>query len=174
MTTADVSVRVGWADDAAGIAGVQVRAWQQEYADLLPPLDPADVAAAWQAALAAPKDARNRVLVALDRATVRGFAVVQPSPDPDADPVSDGELTELSVDPEHQRQGHGSRLVHAAMDTLRADRFDRALVWLASTDDARRGFLVAAGFEADGAHRELDLHGDGTVTVKQIRLHAGL
>ena len=34
--TADVSVRVGWADDAAGIAEVQVRAWRKEYADLLP------------------------------------------------------------------------------------------------------------------------------------------
>ena len=33
--TADVSVRVGWADDAAGIADVQVRAWRREYADLL-------------------------------------------------------------------------------------------------------------------------------------------
>lgn len=171
---ADVSVRIGWADDAAGIAAVQVRVWAEEYADQLPALDEADVAAAWSNALASPKDARNRVLVALERATVRGFAVTQPSPDPDADPVADGELTELDVDPEHQRAGHGSRLVHAAMDTLRADRFTRALVWLATTDDVRRGFLTAAGFEPDGAHRELDLHGDGTVTLKQVRLHASL
>jgi MoxR-like ATPase len=33
---ADVSVRVGWADDAPAIARVQVAAWQQLYADLLP------------------------------------------------------------------------------------------------------------------------------------------
>ena len=172
--TADVSVRVGWPDDAPGIAQVQVRAWREEYSDLLPPMDPVDVAEAWHASLAVPKDARNRVLVALDRNSVRGFAITQPSPDPDADPLSDGEITELTVDPEHVREGHGSRLVHAAVDTLRADRFTRALVWLGSADDVRRSFLTDAGFAPDGAHRELDLHGDGTVTVKQVRLHAAL
>ncbi len=172
--TADVSVRVGWADDAPGIADVQVRAWQAEYADLLPPMDPEQVAGAWRSALLAPQDARNRLLVALDRNAVRGFAITQPSPDPDADPVADGEIGELTVDPEHLGEGHGSRLVHAAVDTLRADRFTRALVWLASTDDVRRRFLTDAGFAPDGAHRELDLHGDGRVTVRQVRLHARL
>ena len=49
-----------------------------------------------------------------------------------------------------------------------------ALVWVGSTDDARRAFLTEAGFAPDGAHRELDLHGDGTVRVKQVRLHADL
>ena len=49
--TADVSVRVGWADDALGIAEVQVHAWQQEYSGVLPPMDPTDVAAAWQASI---------------------------------------------------------------------------------------------------------------------------
>src|SRR3954447_10243323 len=78
--SADVSVRVGWADDAPGIAGVQVRAWRRQYVDLLPAevLDTLDVdgfAAAWQTSLNAPKDARQRVLVALERNTVRGFAV---------------------------------------------------------------------------------------------------
>ncbi len=177
--TADVSVRVGWADDATGIAQVQVQAWRSEYVDLLPEpllsaLDADEVAAAWRTSLTNPQDARNRVLVALDRAVVRGFAITQPSPDPDADPVADGEVGELTIDPGHLGEGHGSRLVHAAVDTLRADRFTRALVWLASTDDARRRFLTEAGFAPDGAHRELDLHGDGTVTVKQIRLHTTL
>lgn len=177
--TADVSVRVGWADDAAGIADVQVRAWRKEYAGLLPAdvltaMDPEDFASAWHASLAKPKDARNRVLVALERNAVRGFAVTAPASDPDTDPVADGEIVELTVDPDQTRHGHGSRLVQACAETLKADRFTRALVWLASTDDARRAFLTEAGFAADGAHRELDLHGDGSVRVKQVRLHADL
>ncbi|HEX6518173.1 MAG TPA: GNAT family N-acetyltransferase [Nocardioidaceae bacterium] len=177
--TADVSVRVGWADDAAGIAAVQVRAWRQEYAGVLPgdvleALDPSDFAAAWQESLNKPKDARNRVLVALERNTIRGFAVTGPSTDPDADPVADGEVAELTVDPAQTRHGHGSRLVQACADTLRADRFTRAVMWLNSTDDVRRGFLTEAGWAPDGAHRELDLHGDGTVRVKQVRLHTDL
>lgn len=177
--TADVSVRVAWADDAAGIAEVQVRAWRQSYDGLLPAevldaMDPAEFAAAWHTSLNKPKDARNRVLVALERNTIRGFAVTSPASDPDADPVSDGEVAELTVDPDHTRQGHGSRLVQACADTLRADRFSRAVLWLNSTDDARRAFLVQAGWAPDGAHRELDLHGDGSVTVKQVRLHTDL
>src|SRR5690348_12907172 len=130
--TADVSVRVGWADDAAGIAAVQVRAWQVAYdgvlpAEILDRLDPDELAGAWHDSLTAPKDARNRVLVALERNTVRGFAVTAPAADPDTDPVADGEISELTVDPAQTRHGHGSRLVHAAVDTLRADRFTRAV-----------------------------------------------
>jgi GNAT superfamily N-acetyltransferase len=176
---ADVSVRVGWAEDAMGIAVVQVRAWRAEYAGLLPAdvldgLDPSELAAAWQASLNSPKDARNRVLVALERNTVRGFAVTGPASDPDTDPIADGEISELTVDPEQVRQGHGSRLVQACADTLRADRFTTALVWLNATDDVRRAFLAGAGWGPDGAHRELDLHGDGSVRVKQVRLHTDL
>ena len=177
--TADVSVRVGWADDAAGIAAVQVRAWRQEYAALLPvevldTLDADRFAATWATSLNSPQDARNRVLVALERNTVRGFAVTGPASDPDVDPVATGEVTELTVDPDQTRHGHGSRLVQACADTLRADRFSTALVWLNAGDDARRTFLTEAGWAADGAHRELDLHGDGSVRVKQVRLHTDL
>jgi GNAT superfamily N-acetyltransferase len=177
--TADVSVRVAWAEDAEAIAGVQVRAWRRAYdgllpADVLDALDPAELATAWAASLTKPKDARNRVLVALERNAVRGFALTSPSDDPDSDPVVDGELSDLTVDPDHTGHGHGSRLLQAGADTLRADRFGRAVLWLNSTDDALRKFLTSAGWAPDGAHRELDLRGDGAVRVKQVRLHTDL
>jgi ribosomal protein S18 acetylase RimI-like enzyme len=175
----DVSVRVAWSEDADAIAAVQVRAWREEYAgtlpvDVLSSLDPDDFAEAWRASLARPKDARNRVLVALERNTVRGFAVTSPCEDPDADPIVDGEVSEFTVDPDQTRHGHGSRLLQACADTMRADKFDRAVVWLNSTDDALRAFLSGAGWAPDGASRELDLDGDGTVRVKQVRLHTAL
>jgi ribosomal protein S18 acetylase RimI-like enzyme len=174
--SADVSVRVGWADDARAIAAVQVRAWRRDYAGLLPAdaLDEDGFAAAWTTSLGSPRDARNRVLVALERNAVRGFAVTGPAADPDLDPVGVGEVAELTVDPEHVRQGHGSRLLQACADTLRADRFRTAVLWLPAEDDARRAFVTAAGWAPDGAHRELDLHGDGSVRVKQVRLHTDL
>jgi ribosomal protein S18 acetylase RimI-like enzyme len=176
---ADVSVRVGWADDAADIAAVQVRAWRHDYVDLLPAdvlagLDAEVLARAWTSSLAAPEDARNRVLVALERNAVRGFAVTGPAADPDLDPVAVGEVSELTVDPRTTRQGHGSRLAQACVDTLRADRFRTAVMWLTTRDDVRRAFLTSAGWATDGAHRELDLHGDGSILVKQVRLHTDL
>ncbi len=41
-------------------------------------------------------------------------------------------------------------------------------------DDVLRGFLTDAGWAPDGAHRELDLDGDGTMRVKQVRLHTAI
>lgn len=177
--SADVSCRVAWSDDAPAIAAVQVRAWRSSYADLLPAevltaLDPAEIAEGWRASLTKPADARNRVLIGLERNMVTGFAITGPAGDPDCDPITDGEITDLTVDPHKRSAGHGSRLMQAAVDTLKADRFTRAVTWLPAADDTTRAFLTAAGWAPDGAHRTLDLTGDGSVTVKQVRLHTDL
>jgi GNAT superfamily N-acetyltransferase len=177
--TADVSVRLAWAEDADAIGRLQVRAWQEGYAGLMPAEVlgelPADAfAEQWRRSIARPREARERVLVGLERATVRGFVATAPATDVDADPATDGEIVELVVDPEHRSTGHGSRLLHAAADTLRADQFGRATLWLNATDDRLRSFLTAQGWAADGGHRQLDLYGDGLVVVKQMRLHTAL
>ena len=177
--TADVSVLVAWSADADAIAAVQVASWRETYAGLLPPevldsLEVAHFAEQWARSMTKPADARNRVLVALERNDVRGFAVTGPSTDPDADPVTDGEIAELLVDRSTRGQGHGSRLLQAAVDTLRQDRFTRAVMWLRADDEVARRFLADAGWAPDQAHRELDLHGDGSVRVKQVRLHTAL
>jgi len=179
LPSADVSVRVAWAEDADGIGAVQVCAWREEHAATLPAevidaLDATELAEGWRSAMVKPGDARNRVLVALERNRIRGYAVTTPSPDGDADPVADGEIAELVVDPDHQRQGHGSRLLQACVDTLSADGFSRATCWLTAADDPRRTLLTSAGWGPDGAHRELDLRGDGAVVVTQVRLHTDI
>ena len=175
--TADVSVRVAWADDAPAIGALQVRAWRTGYAGLLPAEalpDETLATEAWRSSMTRPADARNRVLVALERNRVVGFAVVGPAADPDCDPISDGELLELTVDAGERGKGHGSRLLTAAVDTMSADRFTRAVYWAIATDDELRTFLTSAGWAADTAHRELDLDGTGSTRVKQVRLHTAL
>lgn len=173
----DVSVRLAWPDDADAIARIQLAGWREQHADVLGPealasLDPAQAAAAWGAMIATPPDARARVLVALERDVVRGFCVVHPCHDPDADRVADGEIGELGVAASSRGQGHGSRLVQAAADTMRADSFVRARWWLRTTDDALRSFVVSTGWAPDGAHRELAA--DDGATVKQVRLVTSL
>lgn len=173
--TADVSCRVAWADDAPALARLQVRARRHDLADLLPDgalganIEAAE--AAWRQALVSPADARIRVLAALERNRVVGFVISSPATDPDTDPIRDAELMELTVDPDERGLGHGSRLLQAAVDTMTADRFRRAVLWAVATDDALRTFLESAGWAADTAHRELDLDGTGVTTVKQVRLH---
>ena len=156
------------------MARVQVAAWRTNYADLMPAaeldaLDPAQLAERWAMTISSPKEARMRVLVALERADVRGFTLVHPSYDPDSDQVADGGVGGGDAG---DLGGHGSRLLQAAIDTLTADKFTRAVWWVGSTDDALRRFVSESGWEPDGAHRELAA-GDGS-TVKQIRLHTGL
>lgn len=174
---ADVSARLAWTSDASAIAQIQIAGWRQDYSGVLPSevllgLKAEQFAEQWEALLTKPQDARMRVLVALERATVRGFALLHPSQDPDADPVADSEVGEFVIDPLHRRAGHGSRLLQASIDTLQADKFTRALWWVAANDDILRGFVTASGWEADGAHRELQ--SEAGTTLKQIRLHTSL
>lgn len=177
--SADLSVRVAWQADAAAIATVQISCWREMYAALLPaellealPLE--EFRAHWERSITKPKEARQRVLVALERAAVRGFTTTSPCLDADADPGSVAEIGEVVVQPTARGAGHGSRLLHAAVDTARSDGFTSATTWLTSTNDGVRRFLSDQGWSADGAHRELDLDGDGLVTVHQIRLHTDL
>lgn len=171
----DVSARLAWPDDAAAIVRVQLASWREN--DLVPlaelgAIDATELTERWVATISTPKDARMRVLVALERADLRGFALVHPSYDPDSDQVADGEVGEFVVAPAHRRAGHGSRLLQAAMDTLAADRFTRAVWWVNATDDVLRAFVTESGWQTDGAHREL---GSATgATVKQVRLHTSL
>lgn len=172
---ADRSVRLAWAAEAETIGEIQARAWRECYGDLLPQEALADIdgeqfAQAWREAITRPPTARHRVLVALDASRVVGFAAVAPSDDPDAAPA-DGEIVALHVDSAELGNGHGSRLLAAAADTLRADGLTRARMWLAAGDDAVRAFLESAGWAADGAHRSLDVDGDGRATLRQVRLH---
>ena len=102
-----------------------------------------------------------------------GLATTLPSQDPDADTAADGAIDELVVDPTARRRGHGSRLVNACVDTLRADGFVRARHWLRADDDELRLFLTEAGWAPDGAHREIGAD-DDSVRVKQIRLHTAI
>lgn len=175
--SADVSARLAWPDDAAAIVRIQLETWRTLYAGLIPAeqlaaLDPTELTERWAATISTPTDARMRVLVALERADVRGFTIVHPSYDPDSDQISDGEVGEFVIDAAHQRAGHGSRLLQAAMDTLAADKFNRAVWWVGASDDALRAFVTASGWEPDGAHRELG--SETGATIKQVRLHTSL
>lgn len=172
------SVRLAWPSEAAAISGVQRRGWLA----LPPPLgesllsgvDEATMVEAWERVIARPSDARHRVLVAVgDSGRLVGFATTGPSGDPDAEPGADGEIDQFWVDPPAQRRGHGSRLLNACADTLRADGFTRARWWVLANDVVLRRFLAVAGWEPDGATRTIGAE-DGTVTIDQLRLHTSL
>ena len=157
--TADVSVRPATPEDDGAITRTQLRAWRSSHAEVLGAatlegLDVAVVRERWAAAIAAPPSARHRVLVACDGAQVVGVAA--------SAPVEAGvEILTLEVDPEHQRGGHGSRLLAACVDLAREDGADHVQTWVLQGDAAREQFLASAGLGPDGARRELVADGGG-------------
>lgn len=175
MTESPVFVRLALPREAAQVAGVQARAWVETYADLLPPLvldrlEP-EARAEWGTALEHPPTSAHHLLVALADATVVAFAATAPADLDDGGPTGVGALTVLAVDPPRRHEGHGSRLLQAVADTLRADGFASAVCWVPEPDTAQQQFLTDAGWGPDGARRELDM---GPATMTEVRLHTAL
>ena len=103
---------------------------------------------------------------------VVGFAAVGPSVDADATETT-GEVLALGVHPDARRGGHGSRLLNAAVDTLRGNGFHSMSVWLLVDDQDTRAFLTAAGLSPDSAYRDRVIDVDGKVS-REVRLSADL
>lgn len=151
--------------------------WRAAYADVLPQevvaqFDGPRFAAVWRDSLSAPPSPRHVLLVSCAGDQVVGFAAVGPSADTDATETS-GEVLTLAVHPDARRGGHGSRLLNAAVDTLRGKGFDTVSTWILVTDEATRAFLTAAGLSPDSAFRDRVVAADGAV-AREVRLTASL
>ncbi|MGY2082128.1 N-acetyltransferase family protein [Blastococcus sp. SYSU DS0539] len=167
--SADVSVRPARPDDAAAIARVQGITWRTAYravlpAEVLDAWDEAAVAASWRAAVTTPPSPSHRVLVAVEKDAVVGFAAVAPGADA-------AEVTTLLVEPRWGRRGHGSRLLAAVTDLAAAGGIGRLEVWLAESDRASSDFYESAGWEPDGWARTLDT---GEAPLRELRWHTVL
>lgn len=156
--SADVSVRPAVPGDDATITRVQLRAWRLSHAralgdEVLEGLDAAAVREQWARAIEAPPSPAHRVLVACDGPRVVGFAATAPAGD---DAV---EVLALEVDPDHQKGGHGSRLLAACVDLAREDGARSVVTWVLDEDPAREQFLAGSGLGPDGAERALTTDG---------------
>lgn len=174
---ADASARIARPNDAAAVGRVQAAVWRQAYAAVLPPdilgqFEEASFARVWRDSLVKPPSPRHVLLVACAGEQVVGFAAVGPSVDPDAH-ESTGEVLALGVHPDGRRSGHGSRLLNAAVDTLRGKGFDSLSAWILASDEDTRAFLAAAGLTPDSAYRDRVIDAERTL-AREVRLTAQL
>jgi ribosomal protein S18 acetylase RimI-like enzyme len=174
---ADASVRAARPSDAPAVGLVQAAVWRDAYAAVLPSevlaaFDPQSFAAAWRRSLESPPQGVYQLLAACAGQQVVGFAAIGPSQDPDASPET-GELSALGVHPDARRQGHGSRLLNAAADTLRDAGAEILHAWVLTGDEDTRAFLVRSGLAPDGAFRDRVVSPDGE-TAREVRLVADL
>ena len=174
---ADASARIARPSDAPAVGRVQAAVWRAAFARVLPPevveqFDGPSFGRVWRDSLSTPPSSRHVLLVGCAGEQVVGFAAVGPSVDPDAT-ESSGEVLALGVHPDARRSGHGSRLLNAAVDTLRGRDFQSISAWLLADDEQSRAFLTAAGLSPDGAYRDRVINIGGAV-VREVRLTANL
>ena len=178
---ADAAVRTGRPSDAPAVGLVQAFVWQHEYADLLSrevldALTGPRFASVWRRSLEQPPSSRHRLLVATAGPQVVGYVAVGPAGDePGLDQGTTGMLYDGGVHPQARHAGHGSRLLNAAVDTLRAafEELTAVATWVLADAEETRGFLQAAGFAPDGAWRDRVVDDDGR-TAREVRLVADL
>lgn len=176
---ADGSVRTGRVSDAPAVGLVQASVWRERYGGLLgedvtAQFEGPRFAAVWRRSLERPPGPVHRLLVACAGAQVVGFAAVGPAaPGEVGAPEDAAELFDLAVHADARGVGHGSRLLNAAADTLRANDRTALLAWLPAVDERARGFAAHAGLGPDGAWRERVVGPEGQ-TLREIRVQAAL
>lgn len=177
-------VRPATAADASAIATMQETCWRHDYSwpeSIFDAVTASDAELAWARAVIAPPGPAHRVVVATRGGEPVGFAGIAPCTDTDAEPDT-VEIVAWEVLPTERGAGHGSRLLAALADSATSVGARALSVWIAAADDHRLHILRSAGFDSDGAHREIaydDTDSDGPggaspVTLRQIRLRAYL
>ena len=140
-------IRPARPEDAAAIAGVQVRAWWHAYADVVDREHLAERTTAsrterWREILAS---GRTETAVAEVSGRLAGFASIGAPMHADPAPGL-GELLALYVDPPAQGAGIGTALLADAEERLRAQGFARALLGVFEANGLARAFYGARGW----------------------------
>lgn len=156
--------------DAAALADIHVRTWQDTYRgfvpdDYLSALAPVRWRPFWQDRLRdqAPPSGTT-VLVQADGGRPIGFVSFGPARTGSA--PSTGEIFALYVLPQHQRGGGGRLLMAAGLDALRAAGFDRAVLWVLDGNARARRFYEDGGWRPDGVVKRDESRGFPLVQVR--------
>jgi GNAT superfamily N-acetyltransferase len=163
-----VTIRRATVQDAPALDQLNVRMVQAAYGGQIPDDDeqlggprPEEQAAAWERGLRRDRD-QEPVLVAEQDGQVVGFAVVGPAQDHEGA----GELSAITVDPDHWGTGAGSALLAAAQAELARLGYTEAVLWVLPGNARARRFYEVAGWATDGTQRTSEVRG---VVVPEVR-----
>jgi ribosomal protein S18 acetylase RimI-like enzyme len=154
-----MSIRSAVEDDAFSIARVQILAWRQAYAGMMPQdfldrMDSVRRVTSWRRALSAP-DAMVTDVVVGTAGEIVGFCVYGSSRDADA-AAGVGELVAINLLPAHWRRGLGRMMMERLLTIASERRWQALTLWVMASNMQARRFYEAHGFEADGAS-QIDL-----------------
>ena len=164
----EVTIRVATEGDAAGIARVHVRSWQEAYAGIVPDaylssLDPDERTAQWRRYLREGPTEEILTWVAAVPDRLVGFVTVGPSRDEDAR-RGDREIFSIYLDP--GTWGHG--VARDLMRTVISEVGDKTTItlWVLADNERARHFYRRHGFQADGVERYDDIGGESLLEVR--------
>jgi GNAT superfamily N-acetyltransferase len=168
-----VQVRPARAEDAADLAQVHVLAWQGAYRGQLPDahlenLSVERLTGFWRTTVEAQPDSGQMCLVLTQGERLTGFAQLGPSRDADASGRT-GELEAINLRPESWGAGGGQLLMAASLSWLRVAGFDRATLWVLTTNERARRFYEAGGWTADEREKADQIGGARIVEVRYAR-----
>lgn len=150
-----MTVRPARADDAAAMAAVHVRSWQETYRGLMPDEvldDPTFVDRRrlfWESVLEDPRNAEHRAAVAEKDGGLVGIALAGwPA---EADDSTGRELWILYVLRAEHGSGAGAGLLDAVLDPA-----EPATLWVADPNPRAQAFYQRHGFVADGPTKASD------------------
>jgi ribosomal protein S18 acetylase RimI-like enzyme len=152
----ELVVREATTDDAAAIALVHARSWQDAYAHVFPAerLSQVDLERRtenWQSWLRQPG---SHTFLAILGGEIVGFVNGGPGRDDDLDATRVGELFAIYVSPDRWGSGAGRALMTAHLERLRTSGFSEAILWVLDDNPRARRFYEAAGWATDGATKE--------------------
>lgn len=160
-----VQIRDAQVGDALGIATVHVRSWQTTYPGIMPDellksLSIEKRTAGWERGLQNPIDG-GFTLVAEEDGQIIGFA--GGGPGRDGDPEYPGELYAVYLLKEHQGRGLGRTLFLEVVRRLRAQGYQKMLLWVAKENRPSVAFYQHMG---GVALREKPVEFSGTTVVE--------
>jgi L-amino acid N-acyltransferase YncA len=161
--SSDIRIRPAEPADAATIAAIFVRSWQEAYRGMisqeyLDSMSPAEFQSAWGRQLADMSWPRNVTLVVDVDERVAGFVGFRPTRDEDDDPRTVTGFTSLYLESRVRGAGIGVRLLHSALD-LAETSYKQATGWVFHNYHTARRFYEALGWYHDGTVREDEARG---------------
>ncbi|MBR7831728.1 GNAT family N-acetyltransferase [Actinospica durhamensis] len=159
----ELQIRQPVPGDAAALGRLHAEAWNVAYADQMPAellahFTVARRTAMWERVIASAQGERERIAIADVDGTAVGFARTGPCRDEDG-PQGAGELYAINVSPHSWRGGVGTALLEAAHESLAANGFSLAVLWVLPGNDRARRFYVRHDWFSDGTAREDESHG---------------
>lgn len=155
----EVRLRAATATDARAVAEVHFAGWAWAYRGVLPDevvsaRTVEDREGQWRVGFSSDRRDGGGGLVAEGPAgRIVGFAAFGPAAAEHAvdPPPRSGEVYAIYLLEEAAGRGIGRRLLSAAVDRLRDNGYDHAVLWVLATNSRARRFYERAGWHADGA-----------------------